>query len=118
MMAYNIRYNTWLVVALLFLLRDAPKSAASAAAPKISILSSTRELVTNGSFISIVLVLLIFAVETVGNCEGTQSRDDETEGVDRFPRGETRKSPPRLHREPTLHDSALARSRAVNPWVR
>ena len=49
-------------VPLLFLLRDAPKSAASATAPKISILNSTRELITNGSFILLVLYFTLPAL--------------------------------------------------------
>jgi MFS family permease len=49
-------------VPLLFWLRDAPKSAATAEAPKISAGRSTVELLTNGSFILLVLYFTLPAL--------------------------------------------------------
>lgn len=49
-------------IPLLFLLRDAPKPATSAGAPAISVWQSTRGLLTNGSFILLVLYFTLPAL--------------------------------------------------------
>ncbi len=49
-------------IPLLFLLRDAPRPAATPGAPDISVLHSTRELLTNGSFILLVLYFTLPAL--------------------------------------------------------
>ena len=49
-------------IPLLFLLRDAPKPATSADAPTISVWQSTRGLLTNGSFILLVLYFTLPAL--------------------------------------------------------